>query len=118
MSNWFETAFDAAETALTDVITGGEAIAPVAAAIPGAAPVVAAVETGANAVLAAITAGRAIVTAASPEISSLAAIFESLFHITPTPGGLLQTAKTSVATVSTTPAATVAATKAATAAVS
>lgn len=117
MANWFETAFDTAETALTDVITGGEAMAPVAAAIPGAAPVLTAVEGGATAVLAAIKAGRAIVTAAAPEISSIAALLESLFHITPTPGGMLLTAKTSVATISATPAATVSATKAATAAV-
>lgn len=116
MSNIFETIFNAAETALTDVITGGEAIAPVASAIPGAGAVVSEVQTGASAVLAALNAGRAIVAAAAPEVSSMAALIESIFHVTPTPGGLVLTAKTSVATVSTTPAATVAATVAAKAA--
>jgi len=99
MSNIFQTILNTARTVISDVQVGAKVIAPVAVAIPGAAAVDTAVQVGATAALAAIDAGEAIVTAASPEIASLIAAFESLFHITQTPQAIVLTPKTTAATV-------------------
>ena len=100
---FFTNLLNTARTVLTDVQTGAEAISPVAAAIPGAGTVVTAVEGAAAAANTAITAGEAIIAAASPEIAQLEALFDSLFHITPTPQATVLTPTTTAAT---TPAAT------------
>lgn len=113
MSFSFKSLFALAKTVITDVATGAEAMAPVASVIPGGAAIDAAVASAAQVANDAVDAGQALVTALTPELAQVEALLDSLFHVTPTPGGALLTARTSVATVSTTPAKTVAATQAA-----
>lgn len=124
MSFSFAAFLAAAESAFTTVVTDVAPIIPLAeqagtvvsALVPGAAPTIAAIEAGAASIAAiaptaisdvqsAIATGQKILADVTPEISSLEATFDKIFHITPTPQGLLVTAKTTSATA---PAAAIA----------
>lgn len=99
------------------ILQAGEALAPAIALIPGAGPIIATVETGAATIAkiaptavadatSAFAAGEKIIADASPVITELESIFDSIFHITTTPTGVVVlTPKTSTATA---PAAAVA----------
>lgn len=124
MSFSWSTLLSSAESALSTIavdagpiVQAGSALAPVIDLIPGTAPVVTAIEAGAAAITAiapaavqdatnAIAAGQKIVSDASPIITEFESIFDTLFHITPTPTGAVLTAKTSAPTA---PAAAIAA---------
>jgi len=131
MSNGLETFFGKLATAAKAAITDIQPFVPIAqeiggavgALVPGAAPVIAGIEAGAASIAAlapaavqnaqtAITAVESIAAAASPEFTTLESWFDKIFHITPVPGGVVLTAKTSTATVPTTAALTPAATAA------
>ncbi len=124
MSFSFAAFFQAAESAYTTVVTDAAPIIPlveegasvVGALVPGATPTISAVEAGAASVAAiaptaiadvqaAVATGKKIITDMTPEVASLESIFDQIFHITPTPQGLLVTAKTTAATA---PAASIA----------
>lgn len=124
MSFSFSAFLAAAESAFTTVVTDVAPIIPLAEQVagvvgtfvPGAGPTIALIEAGANSVAAiaptaiadaqsAIATGQKILADMTPEISSLEATFDKIFHITPTPQGLLLTAKTTSATA---PAAAIA----------
>jgi hypothetical protein len=110
MSFSFSALFDSAETVLTDVLTGAEAIAPILPAIPGAGAVATDVESGVSAAQSVIASGKTILNDVTPAVtaalSALEAAYNQLFHITATPGAVVLTPKTSVATKATTSAAT------------
>jgi hypothetical protein len=113
MSFSFASLFSFAKTVITDVAAGASEIAPVASLIPGGAAVDAALAGAASVANEAVTAGQSLVSALTPEVAQLEALYDSLFHVTVTPGAVVLTPKVSAATVSTTPAATQAATAAA-----
>jgi hypothetical protein len=129
MSNVLETFFAKLVSVATTAITDIQPFVPIAQEIggavatldPAAAPVVAAVEAGAASISAiaptavqqaqtAITAVQNIAASASPLLTEFESLWDSIFHITPVPGGALLTAKTAAATVpvgaTLTPAAT------------
>lgn len=124
MSFSFSAFLAAAESAFTTVVTDVAPLVPLAEQVagavgtfvPGAGPTIALIEAGANSVAAiaptaiadaqsAVATGKKILSDLAPAVTSLEATFDKLFHITPTPQGLLVTAKTTSATA---PAAAIA----------
>jgi hypothetical protein len=105
MSFSFASLFSFAKTVLTDVAAGEKAIAPVASVIPGAGAVLTAAQGVTTAVSAVIDAGESAAAALGPEAAQVETWLDALFHIDITPGAIVLTPKTSVATVTTASAA-------------
>lgn len=108
----FASIFKFARTAISGVASGADAIAPIAAAIPGAGPIVAEVQIAAKVASEGVDAAEGLVSALTPELAQAEALIASLYHMAFTPGAIVLTPKTTVATISTTPEATKAATAA------
>jgi len=98
MSFSFSGFLAAAKTVLTAVQVGEAEIAPIAAAIPGAAPILAGAGDATTAALALIAAGQNIAVSGTPLITELETIFDGLFHVTLTPQAVVLTPKTTAAT--------------------
>ena len=109
-----ENALASAEPVVGPLIQVAEAAAPVVEALdPAAIPVVTAIQAGAASIAAIaptavqdtsaiINAGKAAYTDLAPTLAKLESAFDSLFHITVTPGSqaIVLTPKTSAATAS------------------
>lgn len=94
----------AAEPIVQELAPAAQAVGSVASAlVPSIAPEIAAVTALAPSaisdVASVVAAGKSAATAMGPAITDLETAITNLFHITPTPTGVVLTAKTTTATV-------------------